>query len=275
MLLDERRRDSSLAKVYDRVSSTYDTDWNGIYKKSRRVNIHQILAHLPGPELDSALDLAVGTGNAFHDLQQDVHIKQRIGNDISPGMLAVARKKLSGNFTGICDDVLHIEHHVRPKSQDLVLCHFMFSYVDPDQILARAYRLLKPGGLLSIASSTQQALAEVHRDYFPYARRLLKVDASLARATTPKTHASLCETVARHGFEVVERHHERESTSFHSFKDVSNWALGSGWAAQYFDRHYWLKRIGATAWCAGARILHSPFYPVTATNDISLLLARK
>ncbi len=264
-----------LADVYDRISSTYDADWNGIYLKARKLNIQQILKQLGTHQIESAVDLAVGTGNAFLDLTNHISINKCIGNDISAGMLNVAQSKLTTNFVGICDDVENIETHIKPESQDLVFCHFIFSYVNPSKVLERAYRIIKPGGYISIASSTQQALAEIHRDYFPYAGKLLKVSASLERAPTPKTHESLCKTVTRIGFDILEQDQLREPTRFDSFKDVSDWALSSGWAAQYFDSYYWLKRIGARAWFASARVLHSPLYPVTATNDISLLLARK
>lgn len=264
-----------LSKLYNRIATTYDSDWNGIYRDSREININQIVKRLESKTIVSALDLAVGTGNVFHELSKRVDIECCIGNDISTGMLDQAKQKLNGSFVSICDDALNIERHIPRQSQDLILCHFIFSYVDPNDILERAYRLLKPGGLISIASSTQQALVEIHRDHFPKAGKLLAVDASLGRSYTPGSHQELCEIVNRHGFEILENEQYQKETSFCSFDDVSDWAMGSGWAAQYFDRYYWVKRLGARAWFASAKLLYQPFYPVKATNDISLILARR
>ena len=264
-----------IGRVYDRVSRTYDSDWRDIYRKSRQINIQQITRHIRQETLDSATDLAVGTGNAFRELSRYIAIERQVGNDISSGMLGLAKEKLGPRFISICDDVVNIDRHVPENSQDLVLCHFLFSYVHPDNILKQAYRMLKPGGYFSIASSTQQALAEIHRDYFPFAGKLLAVNSSLSRSYTPHTHQSLCEMVTGEGFELVEDSQLQEKTSFKSFRDVAEWGLGSGWAAQYFDRLYWLKMIGVRAWFASARLVFHPLYPVVATNDISLLLARK
>ena len=263
-----------IAEVYNRVSATYDRDWNGIYRKSRAILIDQVVAHC-APTLHSALDLCVGTGNAFADLEQHLHIGHRIGNDISPGMLRQARRKLGPTFQTICDDALNVDRHLPEASQDLVLCHFLFSFVDREQLLHRAWRLLKPGGWLSIATSTQGAFAEIYRDQFPWADKLLAVQANLARSFTPANPQELELSVTRVGFEIIATHRYQEETIFRSFRDIHDWAIDSGWAAQYFANAYWRKWLQTRLWFAVARLIFYPLYPVVARNDIVLMLVRR
>lgn len=264
-----------VSRVYNRIAHTYDTDWSGIYHRSREINIRQILNSLAEPKLDQVLDLAVGTGNALHDLSKQIDIKQCNGNDISQGMLDQARSKLGNNLNCILDNVLNINNNVAPESQDLVLCHFLMGFVQPQAVLSRAYETLKPGGLISLASTTGQALSEIHGEYFPNASRFLKIDSAIEETTTPQDHDRFIHIIESHGFEIVDAHNDRQTLCFRSIHDVNNWALNSGWAAQYFDRNYWLKRLGTLAWLRAAELLYAPLYPVSGTNDISLILARR
>lgn len=77
---------------YNRIAASYDKDWSGIYANTRSIGIRQILEHYNGRPVACALDLAVGTGNSFFDLDPHLLIGNRIGNDISSEMLRQAAK---------------------------------------------------------------------------------------------------------------------------------------------------------------------------------------
>ncbi len=264
-----------VSRIYDRVAHTFDSDWSGIYSRSRRINVNQILEHIDVECLERAVDFAVGTGNAFRDLSQHIKIEERLGLDISNEMLKCAAEKLKTGFTGICDNLLNIGNHIAPASQDLVLCHFIMGFVQPEDVLKRAFEVLKPGGFISIASTTQQALSEIHTDYFPFTAKVLKVNAAVNEMIIPKDHKSFEKKIQAHGFELIASHNDRPLLSFNSADDVYNWAIHSGWAATYFNRYYWVKRIGSMAWLKAAELMLAPLYPVTANNDISLILAQR
>ena len=62
-------------------------------------------------------------------------------------MLKQAAKKISGDIKLICDDALNIQKYVADNSQDLILCQFLFSYLNSSEILKTACRILKTGSI--------------------------------------------------------------------------------------------------------------------------------
>jgi SAM-dependent methyltransferase len=190
-------------------------------------------------------------------------------------MLAQAAKKLNNNVHLIHKDAASAAMHLRAQSQDLVLCHFLLSFVDASQLLGVAHGLLRPGGLLSFATSTQESLSEVHSLHFPRASRLLGVQRSLRKASTPLNHQQCLALLQAQGFEIVQQHLQRQTVCFASFDDVRHWALDSGWAASFLDDSMGVRKFMARfAFKLGELFIH-PFYPIEATNEMSIVLARK
>lgn len=263
------------ARVFNRIARTYDHDWASLYAQSRKTSAEQLLRAACGKRsIGSALDLAVGTGSFYEDLAPDFKIERRYGLDISAGMLEVAQSKLDGEICLIRDSALNAEAHVPPASQDLVLCHYLFSYVDPAEVLPLAHRLLKPGGLLSLATSTRRSLQELHRGRFQRTGRLLGVQRALERAFTPADHPGAVSALERHGFEIVDSVLQRQPVVFRSFADVRAWGLDSGWAAGYLDGRLGWRVHAARLAFAAAEALMRDLYPVQATSEVSIILGR-
>ena len=262
-------------KFYNRIAQDYDNDWNNIYKDTRSVGIGQILEHCGDRTLDAALDLAVGTGNSFADLERHISIRRRTGNDLSSEMLKQAARKIQGPVEFICDDARNILHHVPQASQDLILCHYLFSYLDSDLILDTAFKLLKPGGFISLATTTKQNLLELSTGRFRHTGRLFRVGNHLSKVDTPENHQACLDLLATHQFQVVRHSNYRKEALFRSFADVISWAVDSGWAAQYFDSGFRLKVLLGRLLFAGAAVVMHPLYPIIAHSDISIVLAVK
>lgn len=265
-----------VSRVYDRVADLYDDDWSGLYAMARIHCINQIasqLAALDGP-LDT-VDFGIGTGNALRELQQRVPLGDCTGFDISKGMLTQAAKKLNGDVKLIHDDAARADRYLCGESLDLALCHFLLSFVNAHHALDMAHSLLRPGGMLSLATSTQESLSEIHNIHYPRVSRLVGVQRSLRKASTPLNHRQCLELLEIHGFEIVDEHLERQSVCFESFDDVRCWALDSGWAASFLDGPMGIRKVWARPAFALAELLFHPFYPINATNEISIVLARK
>ena len=268
--------DEELAKeFYNRIAADYDRDWSGIYRDTRSLSISQIAGYCNGKLIDAALDLAVGTGNSFLDLEHHIHINSKTGNDISSEMLRQASDKLNGSVNLICDDARNILNHLPPDSQDLVLCHYLFSYLDIHEILDKIFQLLRPGGIVSMATTTKRNLLELSTGRFSFTGKLFRVGNHLKQVDTPDDHDACLKILAEHGFNVLSENNYRKQVVFNSFADVTAWSVDSGWAAQYFEGGYRAKVLLGRAIFAGAAILMYPLYPIYAHSDISVVLARR
>ncbi len=260
---------------YNRIASNYDTDWSGIYSDTRTISINQIIEHYNGRKIGCALDLAVGTGNSFFDLDQCMHIKHRTGNDISSEMLKQAESKIRGPIELVCEDAKNIHSHIPANSQDLILCHYLFSYLDMDEILNVAFQLLKPDGVLSMVTTTKKNLLELSTGRFRVTGKLFRVATHLSMVETPQNHGDCLKILAEHEFEILAQSSYNKRLYFESFKDVKAWSIDSGWAAQYFDRGFRMKALLGRFIFASAAILMHPLYPIAAHSDISVVLVKK
>jgi ubiquinone/menaquinone biosynthesis C-methylase UbiE len=260
--------------IYNKIAENYDKDIFGIFHSTRELVSDQFQSFLP-KVIESATDFAVGTGTIFLEMMSYFEIKQMYGNDISSGMLEIARKKIGPKLRTICDDLANIHSHVNDESQDLVLCHYVFSYCDLDSTVESAWRVLKPGGYCSIVTTTKKNFEELYLERFPLTSKLLNVNYWLESVYTPKNHEELLQRVTSKGLKVVESRQLKKEVTFRSYKDVKQWAYDSGWVASYFETYTYLKYFVTRMYFAISRVLFYPLYPVKASTDISIILLQK
>lgn len=134
------------AKVnFDRQAKDYDTDRNSNGRMSRTA-YGPILERLGGIKYGSILDVGCGTGEL---LSLTGSRASKAGIDISPEMIAVARKKL-----GSAADLKEGDSASLPwagESFDVVMSNFSFHhYTDPSAVAGEMMRVLKGGGSLII-----------------------------------------------------------------------------------------------------------------------------
>lgn len=268
--------EDDIKKNYDSVAETFDQDFSDVYADSRNICVRHIIENTHTTHFDQVLDLAVGTGNALRDLQTHSSIQQCRGVDISENMLETAKKKLGPGFQAICDTAQNIDQLFPPNSQDLILCHFVFSFTGRSSILEKSYKILKPGGFLSIATTTKQNLKQFYTGPLRIVPKFFPIYHYIRQADTPLNHNSNIERVQRYGFQVVRAERYQSPLTFQKTFDIVEWGYDSGWIIPYFARWKWAKIAAGWLLIQGARpFFNPPLFPMIATHDISLLLVQK
>ena len=271
-------------KTYNRIASSFDDkDFGSVYKNTRALYCAQITETIKN-KAPNILDLSVGTGTALSTLKSHYPKACFIGNDLSKNMLDKSKEKMnSANYQTIHDDVVNIEKHVAHGSQDLILSHYLFSYADRIQVMRRAYKMLKPGGYLSIASSTKEQFSSFHQqlkngDMGNVAKLFIhsmNFDRYVENVGTPKSGDQLLEEAIALNFKRIKKDIYKEKIYFFSYEDIKSWAYDSGWAANYFEKNPKLKLSILHSMYVIGTLLRKENKMLSANNDIVLLLLQK
>lgn len=152
---DAQIAQEDMGRLYDGVAWFYNI-WAGLTETRARKRALEIAGVQDG---QSILEVAVGTGAVFAELVRRNPNGKNIGIDLSPKMLAKAKRRLQmlpkGNYSlGIASAfVLPVDS----GSIDLLMNHYMFdliAYEDMDKVLAEFRRVLKPAGRLVLVNMT-------------------------------------------------------------------------------------------------------------------------
>ncbi len=146
-------------KVLESQPERYDRGISWLsFGRSDRIR-HRIVDELVSPGL-RLLEIGVGTASlAILAAKKGASV---LGFDVSPGMLAVARKKIDAE--GLRDRIELKEMGVAGMEElddasfDLVASTLVFSELSPDEqsyALRHALRLLRPGGKMALADETR------------------------------------------------------------------------------------------------------------------------
>lgn len=213
----------NIGKLYDQsIASTYDRDERGLLSGARGLAFQQIKKHLAADQVRNVLDLAVGTGEslvAMRDFfpQADLH-----GIDLSEEMLRIAKTKLS--FDAIHDDVVNTERHFHPASMDLMLMHFLTTFVDGAEVVSRSAKLLQPGGYYSIVSSTFEAFPRI----YALARTVFSEEFIRDKNPAPENAETVASFCTKAGLEVVAVERFTKGVSFANFEEFYGFGMNSG-----------------------------------------------
>jgi len=228
-------------QLYDRhVADTYDEDTLGLLAGGRNLAVAQI-AESALPADATVLDLGVGTGQTLTAIAPRFPQARMIGIDLSPRMIAAAQGKLP--FDAHVDDACNAGRYVPAHSVDLVIAHFLTSFVHRPSLFGTAHAVLKPGGLLSVVSTTSEA----------FHRARVGVDQLLGNAgiidqvsPSPETGAVLRAEIEAAGFEIRSLETFRRPIIFPSFDETLKWGLQSGFFAHAVEA-IGLEKVSALA----------------------------
>ena len=261
---------------YNQIATTFDSDTYDLYAKSHKISLDQITRNLKSAS--QILDLCVGTGNFALQLSQHVEIGKFSGIDISQGMIDIAKKKLPFTWRAIVDSASSALDHLAPSSQDLILSHYLYDYIPPNELIPLCYKLLKPGGWLSIITTTKQQYdASFHQEInkSKFLARYLKVRSNIQKATTVDSHQSHIELLKRNGFVVKESDELMVPLRIQNGKEIWNLLYDSGWMVRAVSGYSSLK---LNLLKQGVRLLQMPLlnvYPLQFKFHGSLMLVQK
>lgn len=190
--------DATAARIhYDR--------WAGAYSRSRLLPALQkkALAELRPGAADRVLDIACGAGGLVVEVAG--HVERAVGIDLSEGMLAIARSRLSGPGPG---HLTNIEFQLGSSDAlpfadgdftALVCTTALHHFPEPQRSIDEMARVLAPGGRIVIGDACHDSLPAKLAD--PLYRRFEEGHVGLQRKRDIEamlTSAGLQVTTSRH-----------------------------------------------------------------------------
>ena len=152
---------NEIIEMFNKISSRYDLLNRllslGIDKRWRKIACADALSYLSGGEL-AICDVACGTGDMLLFWQKaaqkaGVKVSRFVGVDPAIAMLKIAQTKLdfADFIEGSATDI-----PLESATQDIVsISYGIRNVIDIDSALQEFYRILKPGGLLTILEFTR------------------------------------------------------------------------------------------------------------------------
>ena len=262
-------------RVHDAVARHYNSQ-DGIIAAKNRVVVESLSLrwrqHLTPLRV---ADLGVGDGALLEQLRVLPAPLVMTGLDISPAMLRIAAARVPLN--AVLGSAETAADHLPAGRFDLVLAHFILAYVRPSVLLEQARRLLAPGGVLSLVSTTTEgggpfyAALEKHfrRSRHPL-RRLIgwAADRALADSHMPADFQSLQADINASGLQVLSRQTLRVPLVFDAPAAAYRFGIEEGWAANILA----VPGVPLFAAKALARYgLRACDYPFTVTQVIEIL----
>jgi SAM-dependent methyltransferase len=225
-------------RIHDDVAAGYNSDTGIIGRKNAVVcqQLNQRWAQSQKQEPLQVVDLGVGDGALLARLRDLGHPMTLTGLDISPAMLALASQRLP--LHTVLAPAEQAAAHLPAAHFDLVLVHFILAYVPLETVLRQAHQILKPGGTLSLVTSTHagtQALkAEnahgFYRSRWPWYRAMGRaVDQAVAASHVPLDAPSLEQSVTAAGLEIERRTTLEDPVHFDDAAHAFQFMITEGW----------------------------------------------
>ncbi len=249
--------------MYDRhVAATYDRDVFGLLAGGRELALSQLTDLWPSSQAPLVVDLGVGTGDGLLGVWRQAPQARLTGIDVSAQMLAEAESKVPAAVL-VPDDARRVAAHVGAGRADLVLVHYLTTYVDVGDLLARVVEVLRPGGLLSLVSTTYEAFPVLAAA----AAELVGEEGLRRLNPAPESAEVLRSALAVAGLEVLRDDMFEAQVSFDSLAELVRWGRQSGFLTHVLD---------GLPGAATARLPQlEPRFPVVDRYRAVVLLARK
>ena len=149
----------TIAESFDRIAANYDR-----YAALQQEAGRRLLDRVEFRRLEPAriLDLGCGSGSTAAALKKTFRKARVLGLDLSPGMLAEARRKstLTRPFRLLCADMAQMP--LAARSVDLVFANLSVLWVaQPEKLFAEVRRVLRPDGMFLFSGFGQGCLRQL------------------------------------------------------------------------------------------------------------------
>lgn len=223
-------------RIHDYVAQGYNSSSGIIGEKNKEVllAVRDRFADKKGPV--RVIDLGVGDGAFLEMLRVLPQRFEFTGVDISPAMLEVACKRVP--MVPIVASATRAADHAPAGAFDLVVAHFILAYVDPRPLLEQARRLLAPGGVVSLVTSTNNAaiplreqLERLFRHSCNPIRRIwaAAIDRAMERSFVPEDFESFLPLISEAGLKVAGRQSLRFPVVFRNEAEGFQSCIEEGW----------------------------------------------
>lgn len=251
-----------IGKLYDQnIAGTYDQDQFGLLSGGRDMAFQQIKTHVSQQSVNDVLDLAVGTGKSLLEVKKLFPEGNLHGIDLSSEMLEIAKTKLP--FNAIHDDVANTCNHFSPASADLILMHFLTTFIDGNEVVQDTSKLLRSGGYYSIVSSTYEAFPRLYQ----LAGMVVSEDFIKQANPSPQDTETVAKFLTNAGMDVIAIDTFTKTIKFSDFNEFYQFGMNSGFFTHILA-HFNSEQI------AGFGQLENIF-PVEDQYKASVVLARK
>ncbi|MCH9643465.1 MAG: class I SAM-dependent methyltransferase [Gammaproteobacteria bacterium] len=265
------------------MATKYSEDPYDLLKASQDL-VHQQLAktlydHQGHYHIDCLLDVAVGLGKGFTQAAEQFNVKKFIGNDYSQVMLKHAQKNFP-NFKPIHGNCIDIDKQVNAKSVDVVYAHYVLSYVNALKLFESIYKVLKPGGYISIATSTWENLRDCQELIQQELPLLFNRDKYIKQynGMIPLNAEHVQQILQQSGFDNFVVGHVKKEIAFSSFNMFWAYFAEAGWHVQA-SRITGNTKIDKTLWRIKIALLHvfskKLRFPVSFTTNLCVITAQK
>jgi hypothetical protein len=137
-------------------------------------------------------------------------------------MLRIAEGKLA--FNSINDDVLNAKQHFAPESMDLILMHFLTTFVNGGDVVRDTSAMLRPGGCYSIVSSTFEAFPRL----YGLATAIFPKEFIHTNNPAPKNTDAIASFCIHADLEIVAVERFTKDVSFANFEEFYRFGMTSG-----------------------------------------------
>nr|VFK62614.1 MAG: Methyltransferase domain-containing protein [Candidatus Kentron sp. TUN] len=222
--------------LYDKeTASFFETDLFGLYSSSHDLVLRQLDEY--NAALKNVLDIGCGTGWFLEKLVDNYTELSLSGSDPSPHMLKIARSKPKlANLSIFISDIQQLTRLVPAQSFDMVSLHYVLCYVPKEIAFPIIAKLVKPGGLFSLATMTKE-------NSFPALEKLsdfidIDKDEIDSICHTPLSKEELLAYIESSKLFNIEMWDTLEkSMSFESKSQLSDFAFHSGWVSEVSNEY--------------------------------------
>lgn len=174
----ELNKKKQVEKMFDTISTNYD-GLNRVISFGIDVKWRKKVVSLVGnTNPSSVLDIATGTGDLAINLIKTGATKI-VGLDLSEGMLAVGRKKISDKGLSGQIEMVQGDSEALPFEDNsfgaITVAFGVRNFEDLEKGLSEIYRVLKPGGIFVILETSVPTKFPFKQGYHFYTKNLLPI----------------------------------------------------------------------------------------------------
>ena len=271
----------SLKAMYNQIAENYATaNRFGSISDSHAIAIEQMMKfHLGNIPHYKVLDLGVGDGAFLQKLLTIMPNADFTGIDVSSEMLKRASEALS--LKTIESSAADANRFLPPRSQDLVLAHFINAYIPINILFDEAKLLTRANGHFSMITTTydsfpvaQQQLAEFISEDSILSSVVGHYYKSIVKNTTVAANKEeLFLAFTKHQFEIVEHHRLEIPITLNNIDELALFGIEGTWflnslSIRMLPKYFLIQRLKRLF----SRIFTFPYHD---THIIDIVLARK